>query len=165
MLFIILNININNNIDNNKQVLKKLNSMFLSVDIALFDEKLDLVNLEVNNIDYIGTIKIEKYNLLLPVKSICNNSYLSIESACTYSKSPLIILGTNLKDSLKNFKVYNEGDKVLFTNTLGTGVYYKIKDIIVLDNIDDILNYNEDLIIAIKNYYNMEYTLLICEVY
>ena len=50
----------------------------------------------------------------------------------------------------------------MFTNMLGQTFKYKITKIKRINNLDKLTEYKEDLIIIIKNYYNIEHILLIC---
>jgi len=163
-IFIFLNININVNNNKNTKVIVEFNNIFKEQSEELIlDIKNNLPKLQLENTDYIGIVNIINNNLLIPVESNCNNGIFNIQSACLYSKDKLIILGTNLKDSFSLFKEYNVDDKVTFTNMFGEKYEYKIKKIKRTDNLDNIYKYDEDLIIVVKNYYDVEYILFICD--
>lgn len=165
-IFLFINININKNIKTNTKVLDILNDIFENNKLENLNEfKNDLPKLQIEGTDYVGIINIPKYNLLLPIESKCNNSIINIQSTCKYSSNSLIILGTNLKDSFPLFKSYNVEDSLSFTNMLGETYQYEIKKIKRIKNLKNISQYNEDLIIVIKNYYDMEYILFICNSY
>lgn len=160
ILFLRVNIYINKN--KNEKFLETYNSIFRKQNLV-FEQKLNLHKIEYNGTDYIGVINILKDDLLIPIQSKCNNSFISIKSVCNYSNEPFIILGTNLKDSFYSYKKYDINDIVVLTNTLGNTYQYRIKKIERIDNLNNINNYDEDLIIVIKNYYSLEYILFICE--
>lgn len=160
ILFLRVNIYINRN--KNEKFLETYNSIFRKQNLV-FEQKLNLPKIEYNGTDYIGVINILKDDLLLPIQSKCNNSFISIKSVCNYSNEPFVILGTNLKDSFYSYNNYDINDIVVFTNTLGNTYQYRIKKIERINDLNNINNYDEDLIIIIKNYYSLEYTLFICE--
>lgn len=159
-LFILFQIKINSSINSNKIILNRLDKITKDKDTYV-DDNILLTTLEINNIDYIGYISIDDYDLALPIKNICSNDYFDISSACLYSKKDnLVILGTNLKNSFYNYKNYNVSDKLSLTTSLGIKLFYTINSIEVVDNIKDELS--GDLVIIIKNYYDMKYVLLKC---
>ena len=160
ILFLRINININKN--QNEKFLETYNSIFRKQNLV-FEQKLNLPKIEYNGTDYIGVVNILKDNLLVPIQSKCNNSFISIKSVCNYSNKPFIILGTNLKDSFYSYKNYDINDIVVFINTLGNTYQYRIKKIERINDLNSIDSYDEELIIIIKNYYSLEYTLFICE--
>ena len=167
-LYIYLNIKINIYINTNEQVLTKLNNLILENNqvLAPSDEyNSTLPKIEIDNTDYVGILSLPTYKVLLPIQSKCNNSFLSIESSCTYSSNPLIILGTNLKNSFTSYKLYNLNDEVTFTNTLGQTFQYKISKITRIDTLQSLSKYNDDLIIIIKNYYDVKYIIICCDSY
>jgi len=165
-IFLFINININKNIKTNRKVLDILNDIFEDNKLETTNEfKNNLPKLQVDGTDYVGIINIPKHNLLLPVESKCNNSIINIQSTCKYLSNSLIILGTNLNDSFSSFRLYNVKDTVSFTNMLGETYQYKIKNIKRVKDLKNISRYDEDLIIIIKNYYDMEYILFICNSY
>ena len=160
ILFLRVNIYINKN--KNEKFLETYSSIFKKQNLV-FEQKLNLPKIEYNSTDYIGVINILKDDLLLPIQSECNNLFISVKSVCNYSNEPFIILGTNLKDSFYSYKNYDINDIVVFTNTLGNTYQYRIKKIERINNLNSIDSYDEELIIVIKNYYSLEYTLFICE--
>lgn len=163
-IFIILNININISINKNDKVVKEFNNIFKKqTKEVILDYKNNLPKLQLDNTDYVGVININ--NIYLPVEDSCSNKIFDINPACIYSDKQFIIKSTNLKNSLNSFKKYNIDDKVTFINMLGEIYEYKIKKIKRLDSLDNVSKYNEDLIIVIKNYYDMEYILFICSYY
>ena len=165
-LFIYLNIAININKIKNERIITKFNDFFSEQTLEVVDDnKFYFSNIEINGTDYIGVINITRYNLLLPVESKCNNYFPNIKAACNYSKDSLVILGTNLSNSFSNFKSYNMEDEITFTNTLGKTFQYKIEKIKRINSLDNLSGHNDDLIIVIKNYYDMEYVLLLCKAY
>ena len=160
-IFVYFNINISLSINKNKEVIDIFNNLFKNMDM-MNNNPSDLPKIEINDIDYIGIININKYNLSLPIESKCN----FIKPSCNYSNDKFIILGTNLKNSFSNYKLYSVGDVITFTNALGNISQYKIKNIKRINKLNNLLKYDEDLTIIIKNYYNLEYILLLlCEVY
>ena len=162
-IFIFINVNITKNIKQNKKALDSINNILKEQELEIIDNtKENFPKLEIENTDYIGIINIPKNNLLLPIESKCNNRVINLQSSCKYSNNPFIILGTNLNDSFNKVSTYNIKDSIEFTNMLGQKVQYKINKIKRINNINDISKYDGDLIIAVKDYYNMEYILLIC---
>lgn len=163
-LFIFLNIKININNNLNEKIVKEFGNFFSEKDLEIADNnELKIPVFELNSTDYIGIINIEKFDIIIPVESKCNNSFMNIQSACNNSSQSFTILGTTFKDSFKSVKLYNVNDDIAFTNALGQTYQYKIKKIKRVSNLNDFSLYMGDLIIGIKNYYDMEYILLICD--
>lgn len=161
-LILFLNIKIYLNKKRNEKFLETYNNIFVKQNLTYSDD-FTLPKIEMYGIDYIGVINILNGNSLILIQSRCNNSFINIKSACNYSDKPFIIMGTNLKDSFNTYKNYDINDIVTFTNTLGNTLQYKIKSIKRINKLDGIKNYNEDLIIVIKDYYSLEYILFMCE--
>ena len=166
-IFIHLNIKINISINGNKIVIEQFNNIFKTSNLEYSNEEIkNIPKLELNSTDYIGSINIEEYGLILPVQNICNNNILDTTSACNYTSTTFTILGTNLKNSFNSYKSYNLNDKVIFTNALGEKYLYKIEKIKRVEEINEISQYNDaSLIIVVKNYYDMNYVLFICDTY
>ena len=163
---IIINIKINIDSNNNKLVIEEFNNIY---DYTNLDYSTELIketaNLEINGIDYVGIITIENEILSLPIKSNCNNNILNNTTTCKYNGNPFILLGTNLKNSFSSYKNYNINDKVIFTNTLGEKYLYKIEKIKRVDDLKNISQHNySDLIIIVKDYYDLNYILFICKI-
>jgi len=157
-LILYLNININLNKKKNSKLLEIYNYIFNKENI--FYENVSFPKIEFNNTDYVGIINV--LDKLIPIENNCNNSFISIKSGCLLYKEPFIILGTNLKDSFNFYNKIDMNDIVSFTNNIGNTTQYKIKKITRINDLNKINNYNEDLIIIIKNYYSLEYILFIC---
>lgn len=156
-LILYLNINVYSSMYKNKEVANIFNIFFQNKTLNINNNNQNnFPILEINNTDYIGIINIK--GLSIPIESKCTNKY-----NCNYSTSPFIILGTNLKNSFSNYKLYTVNDSLEFINSLGDVYKYKINSIKRIDKLKFIEEYNEDLIIIIKDYYNLEYVLLICE--
>jgi len=160
-IFLFININIIKNIKINKKVIDIFNNIFTIQNIEISNEFINPI-IEIDNIDYLGIINIPSNNLLLPIENNCNNFYLDIKSGCKYLNNFFIILGTNLKDSFYSYKSYNIFDTISFTNTLGKTFEYKINNIKRINNLNSLSLYNGELILVIKDYYSLEYTLFIC---
>lgn len=166
LLFIYINITTNINLYINEKVIITFNKTFSEQTLEIADNYSNpLPKIEIEGTDYVGVINIVKENLLLPVESKCSEALLNIKSACHYSNDNLIILGTTLKDSFFSYREYNKDDKITFTNTLGKTYQYKINKIKRINNLNKLSQYNSDLIIVIKNYYDMEYILLLGNAY
>lgn len=167
-IFLYINIIIDKNINKNEKVLDIFNNIFTKQNLEVSLENINnLPKLQIEDTDYIGIISIPKDNLLIPVESKCNNYLIDIQLGCiyNYSNNSFVVLGTNLKNSFSSYKMYDIDDTIMFTNMLGQTFKYKIKNIKRINELNDFLQYNEDFIIAIKNYYDMEYVLFICESY
>ena len=166
-LFIYLNVKVGIGSNTNKLVIEQFNDIFKESSQEISDEDIiDLPKLQLNGTDYVGIISVEDFELVLPVQSICNNSFFDAVSACNYTSDVFTILGTNLKNSFNSYNSFNENDKVIFTNTIGKIFEYRIKKIKRVDEITNISQYSDaDLIIIVKNYYDMNYVLFICESY
>ena len=162
-IFIFLNIKVNRNINKNEIVINTFNNIFKDK-ILEVHENFDLPKLQIEDTDYIGIINISKYDILIPVESKCNNTFLNIQSSCNYKDKSFVILGTNLKDSFSSYETFDVDDEIIFTNMLGRKFQYKIKKIKRINSLD-LSQYDEELIIVIKNYYSMEYILFICDSY
>jgi len=162
-LFIYLNIKINISSNINKLVIDQFNSILKESSLEISNEDIiKFPKISLNEKDYIGIINIEEYGLKLPVHSICSNNFFDTTTACNYTSKTFTILGTNLKNSFDSYKSYSVNNKIMFTNTLGEIYEYKIQKIKRVEDIKDILQYNDvDLIIVVKNYYGMNYVLFI----
>jgi len=161
-LILFLNIKIYLNKKKNEKFLETYNNIFIKQDLT-YSDNFVLPKIEMDGIDYIGVINILSDNLLIPIESKCNNSFIDIKSVCNYSDENFIIIGTNLSDSFNYYKRYDVDDEIIFINNLGSAFQYKIKNIKRINKFNDIKKYNEDLIIVIKDYYSLEYILFICE--
>lgn len=155
-LILFLNTNVYLNKKNNEEFLTTYNNIFIK-DNLTYSEQLVLPKIEMNRKDYIGVI-----NLNVPTQSNCNSLYININS-CLYSSKPFIIMTFNLEGGFNHYKNYDINSILTFTNTLGNIFKYKIKNIKRINKLSNVNNYNEDLIIIIKDYYNLEYILFICE--
>lgn len=166
LLFITFQINISLNKYNSKKVVEIFNKTIKEQELApSYEYDNNLPKIEINNTDYIGVLNIPKYQILLPIESRCKKNILKDVSTCLYSKSNFIILGNNLRSSFINYKKYSINDQITFTNSLGQIFEYEIIKIERISNLEDISSYNKDLIIAIKDYYSMNYILLLCNIY
>lgn len=146
----------------NTKIVEKIKDVIPN-DIYLIDSELSLPTLEINDNDYIGIVKIR--NLTLPVQGDCLSSYLKIQSTCSYSHEPFIIIGTNEKNSIPMYKDLYIDDTVEFTNMLGEIVRYKIDKIKNAPDIDKLIDIKSDLIIVVKDYYSLENIAFICSRY
>lgn len=162
ILIVYLNIKVSLNKRKNDKFLEIYNQVFVDNDFNYSDD-LSFPVLEMNGNNYIGVINTLKDNLLIPIESSCNNLFTSIKSMCKYYDENFTIMGTNLKDSFNFYKKYDVNDKIIFINNLGSAFEYRIKAIKRISKLNNIKNYNEDLIIVIKDYYSLEYILFICE--
>jgi len=164
ILFILINIYINLSVFKNQEVVNIFSNIFLKQNLGVYSQyKNDFSRIEINNKDYIGLININ--NVSLPIEATCANSFINFKSACSYLKEDFVILGTNLKNSFNNYKLYNVNDLLIFYDGLGNSFQYKINSIKRINKLYELSKYDEDLIIVIKNYYNLEYVLLLCELY
>lgn len=165
IIFNIINITITQKIKINNQITTIINNTLPSPNlITIYEYPIKLPTIQINNKDYLGLLSIPKTNLLLPIESNCSNN-LTITSACLYTSTPLIILGTTQKDSFPSFNHYTIGDTINLTNTLGQILQTKIEKITRVTSLNDLSKYNESLIIILKNYYDMNYILFICHAY
>ena len=146
-----------NNKNNNKVVLEILNNgEFYYANNN--NNNIKLPNLEINNKNYIGFINIYDINLILPIESVCNNSIFSLQSLCVYKTNPLIIMATTLSDSIKNYVDLSKNNNIIFTNNLGMSYQFEITEIKRLNKIS--LNYADNFIIILKNYFDGGYIII-----
>lgn len=164
IIFMFLNIKINKNIKINNEVLYIFNSIFKNNEFNIYNKNINLSKMDIQGIDYVGVIETQK-DPNIPIESKCNKKILEIKSACYYSNEPFIILVTNLNDSFKNYELYEIEEIINFKDTQGITSQYRIKKIKRTNKLRNIKQYNADLIIAIKNYYKLEYILFLCEFY
>ena len=157
-VFIYFNIVINSNRNRNNKVVDIFNDVWENTIDVSFDE-INLPKMEIDGVDYIGVIKIENYDFILPIEYKCRR----FGSTCKYSSKPFIILGSNLKSSFYNYKLYSVGDIIIFMNTLGDQFRYRIKAIHRKKELEDVSFSEDDLIFVIKNYYSMEYIFFRCK--
>ena len=156
-LFLFIKINIKNNINDNKNVINEIKKM---IDFNSYTNEINLPSVEINNENYIGVLNIPKYNLVFSVKKRCDNF---VESLCGINSDKLHFKGSNLKDSVSIYKELNVNDEITFTNMLGNTYKYNIENIIRLKEIKNIDKYNNKMVLIIKDYYQMEYVVFICE--
>lgn len=142
----------------NERVVKIFNSIWEDTTEIGFNMIDNLPKMEIDEVDYIGVIKIDNYNLTLPIESNCKNA----SSTCRYSSKSFIILGSNLKSSFPNYKLYGIGDTIIFINTLGYEFKYKIKKIEKIKKLEEVTTYKDELIIIIRNYSNLKYLVFRC---
>ena len=159
-VFIYFNIVINSNRNRNNKVVDIFNDVWENTIDVSFDE-INLPKMEIDEVDYIGVIKIENYDFILPIEY----KHRRFGSTCKYSSKPFIILGSNLKSSFYNYKLYSVGDKVIFINTLGEEFRYRINQIDRGRKIEEISNDKDDLVVVVKNYYDIKYIVFRCELY
>lgn len=164
IIFIFLNVKINKNIEKNNEALNVFKNTIKNDDFNIDNKYINFSKIEIQGKDYIGVIETQK-DKSIPVESKCDNNIFEIKSACLYDRKTFIILGTTLNDSFKNFESYEIDEMITFTDTLGITSEYKIKNIKRINKLRNIEQYNADLIIAIKNYYKLEYILFLCEFY
>lgn len=166
-LFLSLQIFIKINQNKNEKVMNTFNQMFQNQNIDIMDEtnenEYNFSKIEIDGTDYIGFLSLSYDGSSIPVESKCKKSFFSIEAACDYSKESFIILGNNLKGSFSSFESYDVYDLITFTNSLNQSFQYRINSIKRVDTLDNLSKYDNELIIAIKNFYDMEYVLLLCD--
>lgn len=159
-LFIYFNISIRNNIVTNEKVIKFVNDTFQDIEKSIYEDN-KLSSMEINKIDYIGLLGIPSISKIIPVESSCSTNYLDIKSMCYYNNKKLVIIGTNLNDSLPSYKSLSVNDKIEFTNFLGNVFEFNIDDIQNVKNLNDLGSIDAKFILVIKNYYEISYTLFI----
>lgn len=169
-LCIFLNVIVLVNVINNKRILNVIGAIF-------YKDKMDVGSsyeyeyfnkmsvLEIDGTDYVGVINILKDDLIVPIRSSCDDWILGINSGCRYDDSweNLIVVGTGFSDSFKNYNMYNIGDIIVYMNMLGDNYHYKIKSIKRVDKLDDVLEYDADMILVVRDYIAMEYILFVCD--
>lgn len=148
--------------EENANIVEKIKDV-ISSDTYSTSGELSLPTLEINDNDYVGIVEIR--GLTLPVQSDCLSSYLKIQSTCSYSHEPFIIIGTNEKNSIPMYKDLYIEDTVEFTNMLGEVFRYKIDKIKNVSNVDKLIDVESDLIIVVKDYYSLENIAFICSRY
>lgn len=164
IIFIFLNIKINKNIEKNNEVLNIFKNTIKNNDFNIDNKYINFSKIEIQGKDYIGVIETQK-DKSIPIESKCDNNVFKIKSACLYDRKPFIILVTTLNDSFKNYESYEIDKMITFTDTLGITTEYKIKNIKRINDFKDIKNSNADLIIVVKNYYELKYILILCDFY
>jgi len=107
----------------------------------------EMLTLNVNGHDYIGTILIPTLNLELPVMSYCDYERLKV-SPCRYYGSintdDLIICAHAYKTHFGNIQNLNSNDKIIFTDVTGKIYIYEVLEIEVLSPKDVSLMINND---------------------
>lgn len=161
-MFIYLNYSVLINEKHNEFVVKKMqkisnNGQSDNNDNFIFPK------MEINREDYIGTINFLSSNLVLPIKSRCDKSFFKIQPVCHYGSDSFVILGTNLKNSIYNYVLYAINDYIILSNCLGSSFEYQIVDIKRGTSLDRLLGLNYELMIVVKDYYDMEYVVFYCE--
>lgn len=159
-LFIYFNISIRNNIVTNEKVIKIINDTFQNFEKSIYEDN-KLSSMEINKTDYIGLLGIPSISKIIPIESSCSTNYLDIKSMCYYNNKKLVIIGTNLNDSLPSYKSLSVNDKIEFTSFLGNIFEFNIDDIKNVKNIDNIDSIDAKFILVIRDYYELSYTLLI----
>lgn len=169
VLCIFLNVLMLVNVGNNKRILNVIGDIFYKdkVDIGSSYEY-EYFNmmpvLEIDGTDYVGVVKVLKDNLEVPIRSSCNDSIIGINSGCIYTNrlEQLVVVGTGLRDSFKNYDMYNVGDVIVYMNMLGDNYHYRIESIKRVDKLDDVLEYDGDMLVVVRDYVAMEYILFVC---
>ncbi len=160
-LFIFLDVKVNIELYKNSNILGLIGNIFEKSEVVIADvNEVLLPKFEIDGTDYIGIVGIKENNLIFPVKDNCEKSIINVDSACKYYNDNFVILGTSLKNSFIDYRSYKIDDVVTFTNILGYTYQYKINDIKRLSLLQ--FRYSADLIVVIKDYYNLEYVLFIC---
>ena len=65
----------------------------------------------------------------------------------------------------KRHSFYDINDNINFTNMLGYTFQYRINKIKRIDSLSELLEYEEELLVVIKDYYAMEYIVFMCNPY
>ena len=157
ILFLIINISINKNIKTNKKVIDTINNL-IDIKDSMFEDN-DFPALEIDGIDYKGILNIPNINLNIPVENFCN---VGVQSACYVPYGSFSIVTTNLKDSMINYKNLEIGNQIYFIDMLGNRYAFEIKNIERVKKLDLLSNdYNMNL--AVKNYFELSYTVYECE--
>ena len=154
LLFISFIVKINIDYNKNNKVIHDIEEIIPEPIESLIVD-FDLYNMDINENDYIGILNIDNY--LLPIKSKCKG----LDINCKSDDSNFIVKGNNFKSSFIMYKEMNDLSKVTFTNMLGQIFTYKIDSVKRVKNVKNI-NYDGDLILIVKNYYNFEYIIYIC---
>lgn len=145
----------------NKKVLEQIKEM--EIEESKFDNELNYyTKLEIYNKDYVGILSIPSCNIILPIEADYERK---IQSLCMVKNKPTIILGNNLSCSLKNYKEIQCDDEINIENFLGNSNIYKVKKIVHVSKYEKVEDYSDDLILVVKNYYNMEYVIYLCDIF
>lgn len=159
-LFIYFNVSIYNNTIRNEKVIKAVNNLFPNKEVTIY-EKNELTSMEFDKKDYVGLLSILSISKIIPVESTCSNSYFEIQSMCSLKKDQLVMIGTNLNDSLPSYKNIIVGEVITFTDMLGKNYEFKIEKMENVKNLDNISLEDDKIILIIKNYFELSYTLFI----
>ena len=157
ILIIVINVKINNNINETKKIIEYINNLSLPDTTSISYS--DYPKMQIYKKDYIGVLKNNSLKTNLPISANCNDF---IQSLCLSRTNKLVLIGTNLSDSVKNYKDIQISDKFILQTFLGGKIPYKVSKIIHSNNIKSIYKYNYNLILIIKDYYQFEYTAFLC---
>ena len=168
-LFILLNVMVCVNISNNKRVLNIIGDIFYKdkADVgSAYEYEYDWMMpiLEIDGTSYVGVINVLEGDSLVPIQGGCDNSVLGINSGCVYGGSgeSLIVVGTGFGDSFRNYDMYDVGDVLVYMNMVGDNYHYRVSLVDKVDELDEVFEYDGDMILVVKDYVDMEYVLFVC---
>lgn len=161
LAFIVQNVLILVSSHRNEKFLHTINMIFSYQDDV--ENDLFFSSMEFDGRDYIGAVNFLNSDFFVPIESKCNSGIFRIQSACNYGNDGKFIIGTNLKNSFFHYKIYGIGDSVLLMNTMGDIFKFQIIEVIRDSVIDNIVDNNSDLIVIVKDYYNLKYIGFKCK--
>ncbi len=101
--------------------------------------QMDMPHIDIDGVDYIGILKIDKLNLSLPIKGKFSYSGLRI-APCRYDGSVytdnMIIAGHNFSRHFGNLKNLSIDDTASFTDADGNSFMYKVTEITQIKGTD-----------------------------
>ena len=148
---------INNNISKNKNVKDYINNLNLTYnDNEIYNY---YPRIEIYKKNYIGMLINDTLSIELPIEAKCDRF---IQSSCLFNENKLVILATNLIDSIPNYSEIDIDQEFTFNNFWDSKNVYKVEKIIHTNNIKNISQYDSNFVLIIKDYYKMEYIIYIC---
>ena len=169
LLFVGFEINIETAIKQNAKDLISIKTLLPKEQGAVLEEKSDnnMPILSVNETDFIGILRMPKYQLELPV---CAHFGAIYNHPCLFDGSiydrTIQIGGSSQKGQFDFYREISIGDNLTFTDALGNSYTYAVTNLYYEKNASPttITKKNADLTLFIKNIYAFEYLIVCCDV-
>jgi len=116
----------------------------------IVDPEMDMAEVDIGGIDYIGILSIPALDVQLPIASEWSYENLKI-APCRYQGSvyldDMCLCAHNYEDHFGRIKDLKAGDAVIFTDISGNTFYYEVRETLIVQptDIDGMINSEWDL--------------------